>query len=189
MKRKVGNTKGLPASTPGLPREYIERLARGNADGAFVQLSIPAEAAANTLLAETTEDHLFLYISKNDALYKAIQNGQIISICTKDELIAAAERDDEALLAQAEREVATLFRAISESLGEDVARRIFTGVSARAEGRPRKTDLYLIDRLLLWLNQKQSRRGAATLAHRLGFGQSIEANEKRLQRLMRSRRV
>jgi len=102
----------------------------------------------------------------------------------KGGIIAAAERDDEALLAEAKREAATLFRTISENLGEDAARRIFAHVSARPEGRPRKASLYLIDRLLICLYPKQGHRGAATTAYQIGFGQSIEANEKRLQHRM-----
>src|SRR5215813_10549258 len=86
MKKNRGNTKGLPQSAPGLPREYIECLAAGNPDSLFVQLSIPSEVVANTLLAETTENHLLLDLSNDDLLNKIARSGELISICTKEEL-------------------------------------------------------------------------------------------------------
>jgi hypothetical protein len=68
MKKNIRNSRGLPVPTPGLPKEYIERLIAEKSDGLVVQISVSADAVANTLLAETTEDHLLLDISANDAL-------------------------------------------------------------------------------------------------------------------------
>jgi hypothetical protein len=110
-------------------------------------------------------------------------------MCTKEEWLAAVERDDNATLAEAKREVATLFTAISGRLGEDAARRLFARVTARPEGRPRKRELCLIDRILLGCNAYHGRRKGSTLAYQMGFGQSVEANEKRLQRLLKELRT
>jgi hypothetical protein len=135
MRSKSKKTSGLPASTHGVPKEYIERVIP---DPIIAVITIPGETTTQSLAIHA------------DLLTRAVAAaaGAPGSLVTKEHLLAATEtKYDEAKLAEAEREVVMLFEAVSLRFSEEEARRIFACVLARPEGRPRKTKLCLIDPL------------------------------------------
>ena len=81
------------------------------------------------------------------------------------------------------------FFMVATDLSEAAAQQVFASVINRRQGGPRKTRLSLTDRLLLFFEENdRSLREAAALTYEWGFGQSIEANEKRLHRLVSLRK-
>jgi len=184
MQRKSKNRSGLSALRHGVPKEYIARLIP---DPIVVEIPVSDDVIAISPLGENAPRSLVIKALPDQLLAKAVAAaGETGNVITKEHLLAATECD-EAMLIEAEHEATRLFNVISIRVGKEAARRIFASVLARPEGRPRKTGLDVADRALLSLNQKSSRREAATIAHKMGLGQSIEANEKRLQRLRRQR--
>lgn len=93
------------------------------------------------------------------------------------------------VIKKAEHDAKTLFTAIADTLTPDDARRIFTDVLKRQPGRRQTWREQNIDGFLIALYDAGATniRNLAEWAHRQRKVHSIEAGEKRIQRLLRKR--
>lgn len=108
--------------------------------------------------------------------------------------ISAAARDLFPIEA-AESDAMALFEEIANRLGIRGARRIFQSVLKRPRGKRKSSLGHRTDAMLLTRYDIARQHGnAATIRqiagieHQLGTGHSVEANEKRLRRLLKARR-
>jgi hypothetical protein len=105
----------------GVPKENIEPLIP---DPIVVQIPILDDAVGNSPLGQTSDQFFNITMCPDDLLAKAVAAaGELGSVITKEHLLAATERADEATLIWAEHQVATLFRAITVLIGKDETRR------------------------------------------------------------------